>query len=130
MEEEGVLETHPAGPPGFRPGPAAWLGHLPRKAGDLNATANGASLSGRARPPDRFTFRVASGRGQANHPVRADRIGRDPPATGRAPPEIRTRNVVLLRNAALPVGLEGHECERLTGFEPATSCLGSKCSTC
>jgi hypothetical protein len=33
MAEDGVFETHPAGPPGFRPGPAAWLVHPPwRKA--------------------------------------------------------------------------------------------------
>jgi hypothetical protein len=40
MAEDGVFETHPhEGPPGFRPGPAAWLVHPPlRKAGDLNAT--------------------------------------------------------------------------------------------
>jgi hypothetical protein len=33
MAEDGVVETHPAGPPGFRPGPATWLVHPPRKAG-------------------------------------------------------------------------------------------------
>jgi hypothetical protein len=38
MVEDGVLETRPAGPPGFRPGPAAWLVHPPRKAADSNGT--------------------------------------------------------------------------------------------
>ena len=38
MTEDGVLETHPEGPPGFRPGPAAWLVHPPRKAADSNGT--------------------------------------------------------------------------------------------
>ena len=38
MVEDGVLETRPAGPPGFRPGPAAWLVHPPRKVADSNGT--------------------------------------------------------------------------------------------
>jgi hypothetical protein len=39
MAEDGVFETHPAGPPGFRPGPAAWLVHPPwRKAENSNLT--------------------------------------------------------------------------------------------
>jgi hypothetical protein len=39
----------------------------------------GASLSGRARTPVRFTFRAGSEWGQASQLVRADQDGRDPP---------------------------------------------------
>jgi hypothetical protein len=40
MAEDGELESHgDEPPPGFRPGPAAWLVHPPRRAGDSNTTA-------------------------------------------------------------------------------------------
>lgn len=38
MAEDGEIESHPAGPPGFQSGPATWLVHPPRKAADSNGT--------------------------------------------------------------------------------------------
>lgn len=110
MAEDGVVETHPEGPPGFRPGPAAWLGHpLSRKAGDLNATVLPAHrLAGEpgrlAGSPSTEWLRTRTG--ELSSTRRPD--GRDPLAAECAPPEIRTRNLFLLREATLPVGLEGH----------------------
>jgi hypothetical protein len=45
---------------------------------------------------------MSGGRGQANRPVRADRTGRDLPASLRAPPATRTPNFHALNMAPLP----------------------------
>jgi hypothetical protein len=63
MAEDGVFETHPAGPPGFRPGPAAWLVHPPwQKAEHSKPTVLPAHpLATEPSAPVWFTFRTLTG---------------------------------------------------------------------
>ena len=96
-------------PLAFQTVTAPWRLHPPRRrADDSNATAEAAhSLA--ARPGTLAgSLSRSGGRGQASRPVRADRCGRDLPASLRAPPRIRTGNLRSLSAATLPVGLEGH----------------------
>ena len=80
---ERTMPTAFPPPPGFRPGPATWPVHPPRKAGYSKATVSPAHpLATEPGSPVRFTFRDASGRRRANRPVRADRRGREPPPQG------------------------------------------------
>ena len=68
--------------------------------------ATRASVSNGARHPGRFTLHDG-GPGQAHRDVRTGLRGRASPASLRAPPEIRTRNLFLLGEAPLPSWARG-----------------------
>lgn len=102
--EDGVLETHPHGATRFPGGDRALAASSSTaESGRLERHGHSRALvSSQARHPGRFALPGAWA-GQANRPVRADRCSRDLPASLCAAPEIRTRNLFLLREAPLPV---------------------------
>ena len=90
-------------PPAFQPGTTTWWFHLPRRrAGDSNATVLPAHPLATEPGTLAGSPSMSGGPGQAHRAVRTGLRGRPSPASLRAPPEIRTRNLFLLREAPLP----------------------------
>jgi hypothetical protein len=95
--------TGPSPPPAFQTGTTTWWFHLPRRrAGDSNATVLPAHPLATEPGTLAGSPSMSGGLGQAHRAVRTDLRGRAFPASLRAPPEIRTRNLFLLREAPLP----------------------------
>jgi hypothetical protein len=95
--------TGPSPPPAFQTGTTTWWFHLPRRrAGDSNATVLPAHPLATEPGTLAGSSSMSGGLGQAHRAVRTDLRGRAFPASLRAPPEIRTRNLFLLREAPLP----------------------------
>lgn len=89
--------------PAFQTGTTTWWFHLPRRrAGDSNATVLPAHPLATEPGTLAGSPSMSGGPGQAHRAVRTDLRGRAFPASLRAPPEIRTRNLFLLREAPLP----------------------------
>jgi hypothetical protein len=125
MAEDGVIETRPEGPPGFRPGPVAWLVRPPRKVADSNGTVLPAHPLATEPGPCPVHLPCA-GRESNPHVRRHTLLGRarlpfTPPAPGPADcagvggdlgvlGRSRTRNRRLLKPTSLPgVGVRARE---------------------
>jgi hypothetical protein len=90
-------------PTAFQTGTTTWWFHLPRRrAGDSNATVLPAHPLATEPGTLAGSPSMSGGPGQARRAVRTDLHGHAFPAALRAPPEIRTRNLFLLREAPLP----------------------------
>jgi hypothetical protein len=106
-------------PPGFRPGPAAWLVHPPRKVEQSKPTVSPAhplatELGALADSPSKLI-----GQGQAHHPERAFRVDVISP-----PPPCPTRDSNSERHppdgcGSTKVGLEGHASDRPDSNRPS-----------
>jgi hypothetical protein len=123
-EEDGVFETHPEGPPGFRPGPAAWLVRLPRRAGDSNTTALAAQSLAATPGPLSGSLSVSTVPGIRTPTARC--LGPAPLPIGlgrRVTDRIRTGAASLASSRAEPLTLRSHGAD--DGTRPRGACPGN-----